>query len=39
LQLINNPAEALEVQAIVDRLVILEAQGATVTQDEYKFYE
>ncbi|EFX78117.1 hypothetical protein DAPPUDRAFT_105352 [Daphnia pulex] len=32
LQLINSPAEALEVQAIVDRLVILEAQGAT------KFY-
>jgi hypothetical protein len=39
LQLINNPAEALEVQAIVDRLVILEAQGATVTQDEFKFFE
>jgi hypothetical protein len=39
LQLINSPAEALEVKAIVDRLVTLEAQGATVTQDEFKFFE
>jgi hypothetical protein len=39
LQLINSPAEAIEVQAIVDRLVKMEAQGATVTQEDFKFFE
>ncbi|EFX78124.1 hypothetical protein DAPPUDRAFT_105366 [Daphnia pulex] len=39
LDLIHHPNEASEVQAIVDRLVQLEAEGATVTQEDFKFFE
>jgi len=39
LDLIYHPNEASEVQTIVDRLVRLEAEGATVTNEDFKFFE
>lgn len=37
LNVINHQAEASEVQTIVDRLVRLEAEGATATEEDFKF--
>jgi hypothetical protein len=39
LDLINKHDIALNVQVIIDRLVTLEANGATVTQAEFTFLE
>jgi hypothetical protein len=39
LDVINHQAEAVEVKKIIDRLVELEAEGATVTQEDFTFFE
>jgi hypothetical protein len=39
LDLINKHDVSLNVQAIIDRLITLEANGATVTQAEFTFLE
>jgi hypothetical protein len=39
LSVINHQEEASEVQTIVDRLVRLEAEGGTVTQEDFNFWE
>jgi hypothetical protein len=39
LNVINHQAEAVEVKNIIDRLVELEAEGATVTQEDFTFFE
>ncbi|EFX62714.1 hypothetical protein DAPPUDRAFT_119938 [Daphnia pulex] len=39
LDVINHQAEAGEVKKIIDRLVELEAEGGTVTQEDFNFFE
>ncbi|EFX78088.1 hypothetical protein DAPPUDRAFT_105323 [Daphnia pulex] len=39
LDVINHQADAVEVKKIIDRLVELEAEGATVTQEDFTFFE
>ncbi|EFX66462.1 hypothetical protein DAPPUDRAFT_116382 [Daphnia pulex] len=39
LDVINHQEEAVEVKKIIDRLVELEAEGGTVTQEDFNFFE
>jgi hypothetical protein len=39
LDVINHQAEAVDVKKIIDRLVTLEPEGGTVTQEDFKILE